>query len=160
MACHIGPRTILIQYEKLKDLGGLFDTSRTKVILKLKLRDVFGYFADRKRASTDEAWSPSIWPELDPSLSNLAQLFQNPSKAEACSSVYESEHRETEFRDTELRQKATRRETSLTGTKSPDWYQSSLPLPCIQNRHPSCGRPHPTSLFVTRHLPCSAGACY
>jgi hypothetical protein len=45
MACQISPRTTLIQCEKLKDLGGLFDTSGTKVSLRLKLRDVFGYFA-------------------------------------------------------------------------------------------------------------------
>ena len=44
MACHISPRTILIHCEKLKDLGGLFDTSETKVTFGLKLWDVFGYF--------------------------------------------------------------------------------------------------------------------
>ena len=49
MACHICSRIILIQCEKLKNLGGLFDTSGTIVTLGLKLRDVFSYFANLKR---------------------------------------------------------------------------------------------------------------
>jgi hypothetical protein len=58
MACHISPRTILIQCEKLKDLGGLFDTSGTKVTLGLKLRDVFGYFASEIHSYMSSAQFP------------------------------------------------------------------------------------------------------
>ena len=50
VACQISIGSDLIQQRNLRDLNGLFDTSGIKVILGAKLRDVIGYYAQKKYA--------------------------------------------------------------------------------------------------------------